>query len=109
MKINSNLFRTAACVVAIAPDNNIPPVAQRAVPQYILLGSLDRGVQREPIEAYVDHLHAAGQRAELVIVEGAEHAFFDWDPDQPAPEAFTQFGIPYAAEILRFFDETFYK
>ena len=68
--------------MAIAPDDNIPAVKDRAIPQYLVLGTLDRTVKREPIEAYVEHLHEAGQTAELVIVEGAGHAFFDWKPDQ---------------------------
>ena len=94
---------------AIAPDANIPNIKKRAVPQYFVLGTLDRTVRREPIEAYVEHLHAAGQKAELVIVEGASHAFFDWKPDQRTKDTFAQYGVPYAADMMRFFDETFYK
>ena len=94
---------------AIAPDCNIPPVAQRAVPQYFVLGTLDRTVGREPMEAYVAHLQAAGQKAELVIVDGASHAFFDWKPDQRTKDTFAKYGVPYAADMLRFFNEVFYK
>lgn len=94
---------------AIAPDDNIPSVKSRAIPQYLVLGTLDRTVSREPIERYVEHLKAAGQKAELVIVEGASHAFFDWKPDQGTKDTFAEYGAPYAADMMRFFDEVFYK
>ena len=94
---------------AITPDCNIPPVSVRAVPQYLVLGTLDRTVGREPMEAYVEHLKAAGQKVELVIVEGASHAFFDWKPDQRTKDTFAKYGVPYAADMMRFFDEVFYK
>lgn len=94
---------------AIAPDDNIPAVKDRAIPQYLVLGTLDRTVKREPIEKYVENLKAAGQKAELVIVEGASHAFFDWKPDQRTKDTFAQYGVPYAADMKRFFDEVFYK
>lgn len=95
--------------MAIAPDDNIPSVEERAIPHYLVLGTLDRTVKREPIELYVDHLHEAGQTAELVIVEGAGHAFFDWKPDQMTKDTFAKYGVPYAADMQRFFDEVFYK
>ena len=95
--------------MAIAPDDNIPSVKERAIPQYLVLGTLDRTVKREPIEEYVEHLHEAGQTAELVIVEGAGHAFFDWKPDQRTKDTFAKYGVPYAADMQRFFDEVFYK
>lgn len=94
---------------AIAPDDNIPSVKKRAIPQYLVLGTLDRTVKREPIERYVENLKAAGQNAELVIIEGASHAFFDWKPDQGTKDTFAEYGVPYAADMLRFFDEIFYK
>lgn len=94
---------------AIAPDDNIPSVKKRAIPQYLVLGTLDRTVKREPIERYVENLKAAGQNAELVIIEGASHAFFDWKPDQGTKDTFAEYGVPYAADMLRFFDEVFYK
>jgi pimeloyl-ACP methyl ester carboxylesterase len=65
-------------------------------------------VSREPIERYVEHLKAAGQKAELVIIEGASHAFFDWKPDQGTKDTFAEYGVPYAADMMRFFDEVFY-
>ena len=94
---------------AIAPDNNIPQVKSRAIPQYFVLGTLDRTVKREPIEQYVEHLKAAGQKAELHIVDGASHAFFDWKPDQRTKDTFAKYGVPWAADMQRFFNEVFYK
>lgn len=94
---------------AVAPDHNIPEVKDRAVPQYLVLGTLDRTVGREPMEKYVEHLHAAGQKAELIIIDGASHAFFDWKPDQRTKDTFAKYGVPYAADMMRFFDEVFYK
>ena len=93
----------------VAPDENIPSVKDRAIPQYLVLGTLDRTVGREPMEKYVENLKAAGQKAELVIIEGASHAFFDWKPDQRTKDTFAQYGVPYAADMMRFFDEVFYK
>lgn len=93
----------------VAPNDNIPSVKERAIPQYLVLGTLDRTVGREPMEKYVENLKAAGQKAELVIVEGASHAFFDWKPDQRTKDTFAQYGVPYAADMKRFFDEVFYK
>lgn len=110
----ANLVRFASDLdeagqMAIAPDDNIPSVKSRAIPQYLVLGTLDRTVKREPIEKYVENLQAAGQTAELVIIEGASHAFFDWKPDQRTKDTFAKFGVPYAADMKRFFDEVFYK
>lgn len=94
---------------AIAPDDNIPSVKDRSIPQYLVLGTLDRTVKREPIEKYVENLKAAGHKAELVIVEGASHAFFDWKPDQRTKDTFAKYGVTYSADMKRFFDEVFYK
>ena len=96
-------------LVAITPDCNIPDAKARKVPQYLVLGTQDRTVGRAPMEKYVEHLHEAGQKAELVIVDGASHAFFDWKPDQRTKDTFAKYGVPYAADMLRFFDEVFYK
>ena len=94
---------------AIAPNDNIPSAQVREIPQYLVLGTKDRTVKRAPIEKYVENLQAAGQKAELVIVEDAEHAFFDWKPDQRTKATFAKYGVPYAADMMRFFDEVFYK
>ena len=94
---------------AVAPNDNIPAASVRAIPQYLVLGTKDRTVGREPMEKYVENLKAAGQKAELVIIEDAEHAFFDWKPDQRTKATFAKYGVPYAADMMRFFDEVFYK
>ena len=91
---------------AITPDSNIPQASKRKAPQFFVLGTQDRTVQRAPMEKYVENLKAAGQRAELVIVEGASHAFFDWKPDQGTKNTFARFGVPYAEKMQKFFDET---
>jgi len=91
---------------AITPDSNIPQAAKRKAPQFLVIGTQDRTVQRAPMEKYVENLKAAGQRAELLIVEGASHAFFDWKPDQGTKNTFARFGVPYAEKMQKFFDET---
>lgn len=91
---------------AIAPEFNIPQSGKRKAPQFLVLGTQDRTVQRAPMEKYVESLKAAGQRAELIIVEGASHAFFDWKPDQGTKNTFARFGVPYAEKMKQFFDET---
>jgi acetyl esterase/lipase len=96
-------------LVAITPDCNILPVLYRKMPQYFVLGTMDRTVGRKPMEEYVAHLKEAGQNAELVIIDGASHAFFDWKPDQRTKDTFAKYGVPYAADMKRFFDEVFYK
>ena len=95
-------------LLAITPDSNIPSVTARKVPQYFVLGTMDRTVGRAPMEEYVKHLREAGQKAEFVLIEGASHAFFDWKPDQRTKATFERFGVPYAADMRRFFDEVFY-
>ena len=89
--------------------DNIPSAKVREVPQYLVLGTKDRTVSREQMEIYVEKLKEAGHKAELVIVEDAGHAFFDWKPDQETKDIFAQYGVPYAADMMRFFDEVFYK
>ena len=91
---------------AITPDANVPQASQRKAPQFFVLGSQDRTVQRAPMEKYVESLKAAGQRAELLIVDGASHAFFDWKPDQGTKNTFARFGVPYAEKMRQFFEET---
>jgi Esterase/lipase len=95
-------------LVAITPDCNIPFAKSRKAPQFFVLGTQDRTVGREPMEEYVKHLQDVGQKAELVIVDGASHAFFDWKPDQRTKETFAKYGVPYAAKMKQFFDEVFY-
>ena len=94
---------------AVAPMENIQSAKVREIPHYLVLGTKDYTVSREQMELYVQKVQAAGHKAELVIVEGAAHAFFDWKPDQETKDIFAQYGVPYAADMVRFFDEVFYK
>jgi acetyl esterase/lipase len=96
-------------LVAITPDCNVPRADIRKVPQYMVLGTLDRTVGRKPMEDYLLRLKGRNQDARLDIVEGASHAFFDWKPDQRTKDTFAKYGVPYAAKMKAFFDEVFYK
>ena len=93
---------------AVAPMENIPNVSQRAVPQYLLRGTVDPIIQNADVQAYADALKAAGQRVEYVQVPGASHAFFDWKPDAATKATFVRFGVAYAAKMKAFFDTIFY-
>jgi acetyl esterase/lipase len=96
-------------LVAITPECNVQHADIREVPQYMVLGTLDRTVGRKPMEEYLLRLKGKNQDARLDIVDGASHAFFDWKPDQRTKDTFAQFGVPYAAKMKAFFDEVFYK
>jgi acetyl esterase len=93
---------------AIAPQSNIPTVKDRAVPQYLLRGTLDGLIKDEAVKAYVDTLVKAGQRVEYVQVGGASHAFFDWKPDERTKATFAKYGVFYCAEMEAFFNSVFY-
>ncbi len=93
---------------AIAPMENIPDAKERSVPQYLLRGSLDMLITDEAVQAYADALKAAGQAVEYEVVEGANHAFFDWKPDAQTKAVFARYGVPYAAKMKAFFDAVFY-
>jgi acetyl esterase/lipase len=93
---------------AIAPQSNVPNVKDRAVPQFLLRGTVDQLIQDGAVQGYTDALKAAGQRAEYVQVPGAAHAFLDWKPDTKTKETFYKFGVPYAAKMKEFFDSIFY-
>ena len=95
-------------IAAIMPINHIPNIRERAVPHYMLRGTLDRLVRHEGVQAYTDALKAAGQHAEYILVEGAGHAFFDWKPDERTKATFAEYGVPYAATMKSFFDHFFY-
>ncbi len=94
---------------AIAPMSNIPDASERAVPQYLLRGTLDPVIKDEAVKAYVDALVKAGQRVEYVQVGGASHAFFDWKPDENTKATFAKYGVYYAAEMKHFFISVLYK
>jgi acetyl esterase/lipase len=89
---------------AIAPLQHIPPVKERAVPQFQVRGSTDRLVRREDAQEFLDALVKAGQRAEYIEVGGAGHAFFDWKPDDSTKSTFAKYGVYYAAAMKTFFE-----
>jgi acetyl esterase len=93
---------------ALAPLDNVPNISQRAVPQYLLRGTVDPLIKDADVQAYADALKSAGQRAEYVQVEGAAHAFLDWKPDSQTKQTFIKYGIPYSAKMREFFDSIFY-
>jgi acetyl esterase len=93
---------------AIAPQSNIPNIKERAVPQFLLRGTVDTLIQDAAVQSYADALKAAGQRAEYIQVPGAAHAFLDWKPDARTKATFYRFGVPYAAKMKEFFDSIFY-
>jgi acetyl esterase len=98
----------SAAVKAVAPRDHIPNIKERAVPQFLLRGSLDPLIKDEEVQGYADALKAAGQRVEYVQVTGAGHAFFDWKPDAETKATFARYGVPYAAKMEAFFDTIFY-
>lgn len=93
---------------AVAPQSNIPDAKTRAVPQYLLRGTLDPLIKDEAVKAYVDALVKAGQRVEYVQVGGASHAFFDWKPDERTKATFAKYGVFYCREMEAFFDSVFH-
>jgi acetyl esterase/lipase len=94
---------------AIAPLSNIPEVKDRAVPHYLIRGTLDFLIKDEAVKSYVDALVKAGQRVEYVQVGGASHAFFDWKPDERTKSTFDKYGVYYTAEMKAFFISTLYN
>jgi acetyl esterase len=94
-----NSWRTA-----ISPARHIPKASVRAVPQYLVRGTLDPLITDEMNRSFADALVAAGQRAEYVQVPGAEHAFFDWKPDARTKATFKKYGVRYAADMQAFFE-----
>lgn len=97
-----------AVVKAVSPQEHIPNGKERAVPQYLLRGTVDPLIRDADVQAFADALKAAGQRVEYVQVEGASHAFFDWKPDARTKATFAKYGVPYAAKMKSFFDGVFY-
>jgi acetyl esterase len=97
-----------AAIKAISPQDNIPNVKDRAVPQFLLRGTVDTLIPNSAVQAYADALMAAGQTVEYIQVPGAAHAFLDWKPDPKVKNTFKRFGVPYAAKMEEFFDSVFY-
>jgi acetyl esterase/lipase len=100
--------QSVAAVKAISPQDNIPNIKDRAVPQFLLRGTRDPLIKNSAVQAYADALMAAGQTVEYVQVPGASHAFLDWKPDPQVKATFKQFGVPYAAMMEEFFNGVFY-
>jgi acetyl esterase/lipase len=100
--------QTDAAIHAISPQDNIPNVKDRAVPQFLLRGTVDPLIQNSAVQAYADALMAAGQSVTYIQVPGASHAFLDWKPDPQVKATFKRFGVPYAAKMEEFFNSVFY-
>lgn len=80
----------------------------KGVPQYLTRGSIDMLIKDEGVKAYMDALAKAGQRVEYVQVGGANHAFFDWKPDDITKATFKKYGIYYCRQMEVFFDSVFF-
>ena len=93
---------------AVSPVKHVPHVSERAVPHFIVRGTMDTVVPNEVVESYIMALTAAGQRVEYIQVLDAGHAFFDWKPDAGTRATFAKYGVRYAAEMRAFFDNVFY-
>lgn len=93
---------------AISPSKNVPKVSERVLPHFMVRGTEDPIVNHEMVQRYVDVLKAASQPIKYIQVEGAGHAFFDWKPDAKTRATFARYGVPYAAQMLSFFNEIFY-
>jgi acetyl esterase/lipase len=93
---------------AVAPLSHIPPASERSVPQFLTRGTNDRLISDASVKEFTDALVKAGQRAEYVQVGGANHAFFDWKPDENTKTTFAKYGVYYAAEMKAFFMSVLY-
>ncbi|MFM1943302.1 MAG: Carboxylesterase NlhH [Verrucomicrobiota bacterium] len=89
---------------AISPILNIPNAQDRAVPQFLTRGTRDPLISDQMVSEFMHKLVEAGQRVEYIQVGGANHAFFDWKPDQRTKETFRQYGVYYAASMRAFFE-----
>ncbi|HCY41215.1 MAG TPA: alpha/beta hydrolase [Prolixibacteraceae bacterium] len=94
---------------AISPTRHVPKAGERVLPHFIVRGTKDPIVDHAMVQRYVDVLKAAGQSVKYIQVEDAGHAFFDWKPDATTRATFARYGVPYAAQMLSFFDDIFYK
>lgn len=100
--------QSEAAIKAISPQDNVPNIRERVVPQFLLRGTSDTLIQNSAVQAYADALMAAGQSVEYVQVPGAAHAFLDWKPDPQVKATFKKYGEPYAAKMEEFFNGVFY-
>lgn len=94
---------------AISPTRHVPKAGERVLPHFIVRGTKDPIVDHAMVQRYVDVLKAAGQPVNYIQVEDAGHAFFDWKPDATTRATFARYGVAYAAQMLSFFDDIFYK
>lgn len=94
---------------AISPVKHVPNASERMLPHFIVRGTKDPIIPHDMVKRYVDVLNSAGQTAQYIQVEGAGHAFFDWKPDATTRATFNEYGVLYAAKMLSFFDNIFYK
>lgn len=93
---------------AIAPLSHIPKASERSVPMFLTRGTQDRLISNASVTEFVDALVKAGQRVEYVQVGGANHAFFDWKPDDATKATFARYGVYYAAAMKGFFESVLY-
>ncbi len=89
---------------AIRPLHAIPEATVRPVPQYLTRGTQDQLITDAMCTAFMDALVARGQRVQYVQIGGADHAFFDWKPNEPTKAVFQHYGVYYAAEMKAFFE-----
>ena len=104
MQMLSQRFANYAFVKEVAPINYIPDASSRVLPYFLLRGTEDKLIKNEEVESYAQALIKAGQRVEYLQVGGADHAFFDWKPDEETQETFNKYGKYYSKHILLFFD-----
>ncbi len=95
-------------VNGIAPLLHIPQATERAVPEFLTRGTNDRLISDTSVKEFTDALVKAGQRAEYIQVGGANHAFFDWKPDERTKATFAKYGVYYAAAMRNFFLSVLY-
>jgi len=93
---------------AVAPQSHIPLASERSVPQFLTRGTNDRLISDAAVKEFTDALVKAGQRVEYVQVGGANHAFFDWKPDERTQATFAKYGVYYAAGMKAFFTSVLY-
>ncbi len=95
-------------VNGVAPLLHIPAATERAVPQFLTRGTNDRLISDAAVKEFTDALVKAGQRAEYVQVGGANHAFFDWKPNESTKATFAKYGVYYAGAMRGFFLSVLY-
>jgi acetyl esterase/lipase len=93
---------------AVSPLYNIPTASERSIPHYLTRGTADPLITDADVTAYMEALVAAGQTVEYVQIGGANHAFFDWKPNDDVVATFDRYGVYYADQMLHFFDAVLY-